>query len=91
MQLYKCINCFLKAHNKQLNQYYLNFTTFFTQKKKVLKKWFKFGSGWVDLQKTRVGSRVNPFLLWVKKIEFGSSIFLVRSENFDLFAMSSRP
>ena len=43
MQLCKCINCFLKAHNKQLNQYYLNFTIFFffTQKKSF-KKWFGF-------------------------------------------------
>ena len=38
MQLCTCINCFLKAHNKQLNQYCLNFTIFFTQKKKVFKK-----------------------------------------------------
>ena len=41
MQLCKCINCFLKAHNKQLNQYCLNFTIFFTKKKKFLKN----GSG----------------------------------------------
>ena len=71
MQLCKYINCFLKTHNKQLNQYCLNFSIFFTKKKKVLKKWFGFGSGResgrVDLQKTRVGSRVNPFLLKVKK------------------------
>ena len=67
MQLCKYINCFLKTHNKQLNQYCLNFSIFFTKKKKVLKKWFGFESGWVDLQKTRVGSRVNPFLLKVKK------------------------
>ena len=46
MQLCKCINCFLKAHNKQLNQYCLNFTIFFTKKKKVLKKWFGFGLDW---------------------------------------------
>ena len=36
MQLCKCLNCFLKTHNKQLNQYYLNFIIFFYQKK-VLK------------------------------------------------------
>ena len=64
MQLCKCINCFLKAHNKQLNQYCLNFIIFFT-KKKVLKKWFGFGSGRelsrVDPHKTWVESRVNPF------------------------------
>ena len=50
MQLCKCINCFLKAQNKQLNQYCLNFTIFFT-KKKVLKIWFGFGSGRVNPQK----------------------------------------
>ena len=70
----------LKAHNKKLNQYCLNFIIFFfLRKKKVLKKWFGFESGWVDLQKTRVGSRVNPFLLKVKKIKFRSSIFRVGS------------
>ena len=77
MQLCKCFNCFLKAHNKQLNQYCLNFTIFFTQKKKVLKKWFGFGSGRrlgrVDLQKTRDGSQINLFLLQVKKKKNSSS------------------
>ena len=75
MQLCKCINCFLKTHNKQLNQYCLNFTIFFTKKKKVLKKWF--GS--------RVGSRINLFLFWAKKFRFESSIFWVgsgRVKNF---------
>ena len=71
IQLYKCINCFLKTYNKQLNQYCLNFTIFLP-KKKVLKKLFELGLGRVDLQKTRVGSRVNPFLLRVKKIGFRS-------------------
>ena len=37
MQLCKYIDCFIKVHNKQLNQYCLNFFFFFTQKK-VLKK-----------------------------------------------------
>ena len=37
MQLCKCINCFLKAHNKQLNQYCFNFTIFFTKKKSFKK------------------------------------------------------
>ena len=74
MQLCICINYFLKAHNKQLNQYFLNFTIFFTLKK-VLKKWFGFRSGWVDSQKTQVGSQVNLFLLRVKKIGFGSGFF----------------
>ena len=45
MKLCKCLNCFLKTHNKQLNQYCLDFTIFFYPKKKVLKKWFGFGSG----------------------------------------------
>ena len=67
IQLCKYINCFLKAHNKQLNQCCLNFIIFFTKKKKVLKKWFGFESGQVDPQKTRVGSWVNPFLFQVKK------------------------
>ena len=74
MQLCKCINCFSKAHNKQLNQYCLNFTIFFYQKKSFKKM------VWV-----RVGSQVNLFLLWVKKIEFRSGIFRVGSENSDPF------
>ena len=45
MQLCKCLNCFLKTHNKQLNQYCLNFI-FFNTKKKVLKN----GSGQVVCQ-----------------------------------------
>ena len=43
------------------------------------------GSGRVDLQKARVESRVNPFLLRVKKVGFGSYIFRVGSKNSDLF------
>ena len=65
MQLCKCINCFLKSHNKQLNQYCLNFTIFVIKKKKFLKN--GSGSGQVDPQKTRVRTRVNPFLLRIKK------------------------
>ena len=47
MQLCKCLNYFLKAHNKQLNQYCLNFIIFLT-KKKGFKKWFEsqVGLGW---------------------------------------------
>ena len=37
MQLCKCINCFLKPYNKQLNQYCLNFYYFFYPKKKVFR------------------------------------------------------
>ena len=40
IQLCKCLNCFLKTHNKQLNQYCLYFILFFYPKK-VLKN----GSG----------------------------------------------
>ena len=86
MQLCKCLNCFFKTHNKQLNQYCLNFIfLFFTKKKKSFKKLFGFGSGrrlgWIDPQKTQVGLRVNLFLLRVKKIGFGSVIFRVGSKN----------
>ena len=86
MQLYKCTNYFLKPHNKKLNQYCLNFTIFLPKKKKFLKN--GSGSGWVDPQKTRVGSHVNPFLLRVKKsgldrVFFGSG--RVGSENFNPF------
>ena len=47
MQLCICINCFLKAHNKKLNKYCLNFT-FFLPKKKSFKKMVRVrvGSGW---------------------------------------------
>ena len=58
MQLCKCINCFLKAHNKQLNQYCLNFTIFFTKKKSFKKMvrvrvglgWPAKNTGWVTCQ-----------------------------------------
>ena len=49
MQLCKCINCFLKPHNKQLNQYFLNFTIFFYSKKKVKKNGSVRVTGWVSL------------------------------------------
>ena len=50
MQLCICINCFLKTHNKQLNQYCLNFTSFFflSKKKKSFKK--------IGSRQVRVGS-----------------------------------
>ena len=81
MQLCKCLNCFLKTHNKQLNQYCLNssFFFFFTKKKKGFKNGLGHesdcGSGWVDLQKTQAKSQVNPFLFSIKKkkIKFKSS------------------
>ena len=50
MQLCKCLNYFLKAHNKQLNQYCLNFIIFLT-KKKVLKNGSSHRLGWVGPQK----------------------------------------
>ena len=69
MQLCKCLDCFLKTHNKQINLYCLNF--FSLPKKIVLKngssKCSGRGSSRVDPQKTQVKSRVNPFLLQVKK------------------------
>ena len=76
MQLCKYLNCFLKTHNKPLNQYCLYYF-FFLPKKKVLKN--GSSSGWVDLQKTQVKSRVNLFLFWIKKIKSGSGIFRVGS------------
>ena len=77
MQLYKCLNCFLKAHNKQLNQHCLNFIFLFYQKKSF-KKWFGVRSGWPAKNMGRVMSQ--PVLLRVKKIEFGSGIFQVESD-----------
>ena len=85
MQLCKCINCFLKPYNKQLNQYCLNFYYFFYPKKKSFKKMVRVQVGLTRKKKKkkqtnkRVGSWVNPFLLRVKKksgsgrIFFGSS------------------
>ena len=85
MQLCKCINCFLKAHNKKLNQYCLNFTIFFT-KKKSFKKMVRVrvGLGWPAKNTGRVTGQP-VFASGKKKIEFGSGIFLVGSENSDPF------
>ena len=76
------LNCFLKAHKKQLNQYCLYFILFLPKKKS-----FKngSGSGWVYLQKIRVGSWVNPFLFQVKKIEFRLGILRVGSSWVRIF------
>ena len=78
MQLCKCINGFFKPHNKQLNQYCLNFT-----KKKSFKKrvWVRFGS--------RVRSRVNLFLLRVKKSGSGRVFFGSGQKILTHFAMSN--
>ena len=83
MQLCKCLNCFLKIHKKQLNQYYPFFYFFFLPKKKGFKKWLGSGcrSSQVDPQKTQVRSQVNPFLLWIKKIRFMLGIFRVGSDR----------
>ena len=71
MQLCKCINFFLKTHNKQINQYCLNFTIFFTQKKKFKK------NGWGS---SRVVCRVG---LTRKKhgSDHGSTRFCFRSKK----------
>ena len=72
MQLCKYIDCFLKVHNKQLNQYclYFIFFLFFLSKKKVKKK---------KIVQVRVRLQVNPFLLRIKKVRFRSNIFQVES------------
>ena len=57
MQLCKCLNCFLKSHNKQLNQYCLNFIIFLT-KKKVLKNGSSHKLGWPEKQRSSNGSTV---------------------------------
>ena len=96
MQLCKCLNCFLKTYNKQLNQYCLNFINFFLPKKKSFKK-NSLGSGRVTgrvgltRKKHGLGHGSTHFLLWVKKIGFESSIFWVRSGQKILtcFAMSN--
>ena len=87
MQLYKCLNCFLKPHNKQLNQYCFNFIIFLP-KKKVLKN----GSGSVELW---VGSSLpvkntswvmgQPVFTSGQKIIFESGIFRVWSKNSNPF------
>ena len=79
MQLCKCINCFTKAHNKQLNQYCLNFTFFFLPKKKVLKKWFGF----------RSGHRSTCFCFGSKKSGSGQVFFGLGQKILTHFAMSS--
>lgn len=64
MQLFKGFVCFLKAHDKEVNQCCLNFIIFY--QKKFLKK------VWVGLtSKKRVESLVILFLLQVKKFGFG--------------------
>ena len=90
MQLCKCLNCFLKVHNKQLNQYCLNFIIFLPKKKKVLKNGSssgQIGLGWPA--KTRVGSWVNPFLFQVKNLNLGQVFFGMGQKILIRFAMST--
>ena len=74
MQLCKCINCFLKAHSKQLNQYCLNFIIIFYQFF-FLKMVWVMGRIGLTCKKIRFESRVNLFLLRIKKIGFKLGIF----------------
>ena len=83
MQLCKCIHCFLKAHNKQLNQYYLNYTTCFTQKKKLVRV------GSTRKKKTRVESRSAYFCFGSKKSGSGQVFFGSGQKILTRFAMST--
>ena len=84
MQVYKCLTCFLKTHNKQLNQYCLNFIIFLQKKKR-----FGFESGQVDSQKTRVELRANPVLLVSKILGSGRVFFGSSQKIVTRFTMSS--
>ena len=87
MQLGKCINCFLKTHNKQLNQYCLNFTIF-TQKK-FKKNGSSRGSGRVDLQKKHGLGHGSTCFCFKSKKSGSHQVFFgldrVRLENSDSF------
>ena len=90
MQLCKCINCFLKPHNKQLNQYFLNCTIFFYPKKKVKKNCSVRITGRVGLtcKKHGLGHGSTRFCFGSKKSSLGQVFFgsgQVESENFDRF------
>ena len=89
MQLRKCINCFPKAQNKQLNQYCLNFTIFY--QKKVLKKWFRSSckSGWVNSQKHGSGHGSTRFYFGLKKSGSGQVFFGSGQIFLTHFAMST--
>ena len=84
MQLCKCINCFLKPHNKQLNQYYLNFTIFLP-KKKSFKKRVRVRVGLTRKKHRWVTGQ--PVFASSKKIMVGSGIFRVElgQKNSDPF------
>ena len=80
MQLCKCINCFLKTHNKQLNQYCLNLTIFFT-KKKSFKKMVRVRVG---LTRKKHGSShgLTRFCFGSKKNRVRVGYFLGRVRKF---------
>ena len=71
MQLCKCLNCFLKTHNKQLNQYYLNFIIFFYQKK-VLKNALGLSrvTVWITGQTVFISSKKNQVRVKFFRVKF---------------------
>ena len=86
MHLCKCLNCFLKTHNKKLNQYCLYFILFFTNFFLIV--WVTgrvVGQVGLTRKKHELGHGSTRFCLKPKKIGFGLGIFRVKSENFDLF------
>ena len=87
MQLCKCLNCFLKSHNKQLNQYCLNF--FFFQKKKVLKNGSSWGRVRLTRKKHRSSHRSTRFSFESKKLGSGRVFFGSGKKILTRFAMSS--
>ena len=87
MQLCKCINCFLKIHNKQLNQYCLNFTI---TKKKVFKKWFGLWV-WIGLTRKKHGSSHESTRFYFESNKLSSGrVYFGSGQNFlTRFAMST--
>ena len=84
IQLCKCINCFLKSHNKQLNQYCLNFTIFLP-KKKSFKRMVRIQVelGWPAKNMGRVTGQ--PVFALGQKNRVRVGYFRVGSENSDPF------
>ena len=87
MQLCKCINCFLKTHNKQLNQYCLNFTIFLP-KKKSFKKMVRVLVG-LTRKKHGSGHGSTRFCFGSKKSGSGQVFFGSSQKILTHFAMSS--
>ena len=85
MQLCKCLNCFLKALNKKLNQQCLNFIIFFYQKK-VLKKWFGFGPSWPTKNTGRDANLSRHVLRRNKILEY-----LPKKTKIQIFDRNSNP